>query len=259
MCVVLPTERENPLPTFRARDPQATLRTLQRRQAGEEPHLYSDEGLRPIYHPFWVDLPHTDIFRCMTPDILHQLLKGVFNDHLLPWITTITGEAALDARFQVMSNYQGLRHFKDGISCLSQWTGKEIKEVQRTFLVVIAGLVNDRIFAAAQGLMDFIYYAQYSSHTTESLAQMQLSLANFHANKDGFVNLGIRDHFNISKFHNILHYSNSIRALGSADGYNTERPERLHIDYAKKAYRAVSCVDYIAQMTEWLQRQEAIH
>ena len=46
--------------------------------------------------------------------------------------------------------------------------------------------------------------------------------------------------------------------LGSADGYNTEFSERLHINYAKEGYRASNKHDYIEQMTLWLQCQEAI-
>ncbi|KAI6027894.1 hypothetical protein PISMIDRAFT_18050 [Pisolithus microcarpus 441] len=51
----------------------------------------------------------------------------------------------------------------------------------------------------------------------------------------------------------------SIRALRSADGYNMEYPERLHIDYTKDAYRASNKHDYVEQMALWLQQQEAIH
>ena len=45
---------------------------------------------------------------------------------------------------------------------------------------------------------------------------------------------------------------------GSADGYNSESPERLHIDYAKAAYHASNKRDYMEQMAIWLQRQESI-
>ncbi len=72
------------------------------------------------------------------------------------------------------------------------------------------------------------------------------------------MDLNIREHFNIPKFHAIQHYVESIRRLGSADGYNTESPERLHIDFAKKAYRASNRRDYTEQMALWLQRQEAM-
>jgi hypothetical protein len=47
-----------------------------------------------------------------------------------------------------------------------------------------------------------------------------------------------------------------IRLLGSADGYNTEASERLHIDYTKDAYRATNRKDYLKQMTSWLRQQE---
>lgn len=46
--------------------------------------------------------------------------------------------------------------------------------------------------------------------------------------------------------------------VGASDGYNTESPERLHIDYAKDAYRASNKRDYTEQMARWLSRQEAV-
>ena len=55
-----------------------------------------------------------------------------------------------------------------------------------------------------------------------------------------------------------MHYVACIHALGSADGYNTESPEHLHIDFAKEAYCASNKHDYMEQMVVWLQRHEAI-
>lgn len=256
-CVVPPNERGD-YTTHRGRDPSSTKHTLSRHQNGEDPHLFEDEGLRHVYYPFWADLPHTNIFQCFSPDILHQLHKGVFKDHLVPWISAIISEAELDARFQSISKFNGLRHFKDGISSVSQWTGKELKEMQRVFLSVISGIVNERVFAAAKGLLDFIYLAQYQSHTERTLSQLEDALERFHFNKVAFIDAGVREHFNIPKIHSIMHYLDAIRLLGSADGFNTEAPERLHIDYAKKAYAGSSRVDYITQMTVWLRRQEAV-
>jgi hypothetical protein len=83
-------------------------------------------------------------------------------------------------------------------------------------------------------------------------------LDEFHEVKKIFVDLNIRADFNFPKMHSMIHYTETIRRLGSADGYNTEAPERLHIEYAKDAYRASNKRDYIAQMTMWLRRQENI-
>ena len=49
----------------------------------------------------------------------------------------------------------------------------------------------------------------------------------------------------------------AIISRGSADGYSTESPERLHIDFAKSAYWASNKKNYIKQMTKWLSHQEA--
>ena len=55
------------------------------------------------------------------------------------------------------------------------------------------------------------------------------------------------------------HYVAAIISRGSADGFSTESPERLHIYFAKNAYRATNKKNYIKQMTKWLTRQEACY
>ena len=82
------------------RDPQETLRTLAEKSHGENPKKFVSQNLRPI-DPFWRDLPHCDIFSSMTPDLLHQLHKGVFKDHIVSWSTqAINGDSAeIDRRF----------------------------------------------------------------------------------------------------------------------------------------------------------------
>jgi len=107
-------------------------------------------------------------------------------------------------------------------------------------------------------LLDFLFVAQYGSHTTASIECLQDSLAAFHNSKAVFVDLGVRENFNLPKLHSLIHYMSSIRLFGTTDNYNTEQSERLHINLTKDAYCATNCKDEYPQMTAWLERQEKI-
>ncbi|EIW86269.1 hypothetical protein CONPUDRAFT_86280 [Coniophora puteana RWD-64-598 SS2] len=234
-----------------------TLRTLNLQNEGEYPDEFVADGLKEVFAPFWADLPHTDIFRYISSDILHQLHQGIFKDHLLKWCQTLVNPGAnLDDRFRAMPPYPGLRHFTDGISKIKQWTGGEHKEVQRVLVAALAGAVNADVLTSACALIDFIFLAQYHSQTTETLTRMEEALKTFHDTKGTFSTQ--RDHFNLAKLHALLHYIDCVLFLGSLDGLNTENTERLHINFAKRAYRASNRKDFITQMAMWLQRHKAV-
>ncbi|EIW85320.1 hypothetical protein CONPUDRAFT_47764, partial [Coniophora puteana RWD-64-598 SS2] len=223
--------------------------------------IEDDHGLRWICNPFWEMLPHSDIFKYLTPNILHQLHKGMFKDHFMTWFlhNNLLGKDGLDAWYQSMTLFNDLRHFKKGISVVSQWTGTEHKEMECTFVGALSGLgLDSDVLAAARALLNFITLAQYESYTDKPLAAMTKSLHEFHRRKDVFSHLDVQHTFNIPKLHAMLHYIESIELFGSADGFNTESPEHLHIDFAKCAYRASNKQDYLIQMTTWLHQQEAL-
>ncbi|KIL56918.1 hypothetical protein M378DRAFT_16626 [Amanita muscaria Koide BX008] len=98
-CLVEPRKRGSPTLSI-LRDHDATVETLTQQAEGLQPEKYIKEGLRPV-NPFWKDLPHVDIFLCFTPDIHHQLHKGVFKDHLVSWSMQALngGPGELDRRF----------------------------------------------------------------------------------------------------------------------------------------------------------------
>jgi hypothetical protein len=144
-CVVAPNDRGSPVESL-FREVGATLEALDQHHHGYSPELFEKNGLRAVYEPFWQNLPYCNIFSCFTPNLLHQLHKGIFKDHLVAWCTSLIGKSELDARFKAMSSgFPGLQHFKNGISSVTQWTGTEHKEMEKVFIGIMSGAVNSEI------------------------------------------------------------------------------------------------------------------
>ncbi|KAG6825399.1 hypothetical protein H0H92_003822, partial [Tricholoma furcatifolium] len=220
-------------------------------------------GIKPVVDPYWKSLPYTNIYRSITPDILHQLYQGVMK-HLIYWVLEAYGPAEIDARCRRMPPNHNIRVFMKGISTLSHVTGQEHDMMCRILLGLIIdaplpnGLSSARLLAAVRAMLDFLYLAQYPAHTDKTLGQLNDALEHFHDNKQIFIDLDIRDNFNIPKLHWMQHYSDAIKLYGTTDNVNTQYTERLHIDLAKEAYASTNHKDEFAQMTTWLQRKEKI-
>ena len=214
--------------------------------------VLKDHGLNLIPDAFWIGLPHCNIHDAITPDILHQLYQGLVR-HLCSWLQTLIGDAELDARFKRMPRVHGVRLFSKGISCLTQVSGPEHREICKQLLGCIVGAPGAPagVIRATCSLLDFLEIAQYRSHTEATLGYLVDALDRFHSDKDVFINLGARspEGFNFEKLHSLEHYADSIRRFGTTDNYNTEASERLHIDYTKDAYRASNKKEFLEQMT----------
>ncbi|KAH9049439.1 hypothetical protein EDB84DRAFT_1666988 [Lactarius hengduanensis] len=222
-----------------------------------------EAGLKPVFRPFWNAFPLVDIFLSITPDVLHQLLQGVVK-HVKAWLIAIFGTAEIDARCRSLPPNHHITLFAKGITTLSRISGKEHKSICRFLLGLIidlaipGGQLPSRVIRAVRALLDFVYLAQYPSHTRQTLQRLEECLARFHENKDVFIDLGVRRHMLIPKIHSLLHYRSSITLFGTTDNYNTEQSERLHIDFTKDAYRATNRKDEYTQMTAWLERREKV-
>ncbi|KAF8952951.1 hypothetical protein BDZ97DRAFT_1992200 [Flammula alnicola] len=222
-----------------------------------------EAGIKPIQQPFWKNLPFVNIYRSITPDILHQLYQGMIK-HLISWIRSACGDTEIDARCRRLPPNHNIRLFLKGISHLSRITGTEHDQICRFLLGIIIdihlphGFSNVRLLRAVRGMLDFLYLAKYPVHTTETLDELEKSLEMFNTNRQIFVDLGIHVDFNFPKGHFTGHYRYLIELYGTADNFNTEYTERLHINLAKDAYRSTNSKDEYPQMTAWLDRREQV-
>ncbi|KAF8197077.1 hypothetical protein BJ912DRAFT_846563, partial [Pholiota molesta] len=157
-----------------------------------------------------------------------------------------------------------IHNFSKGITSLSRVSGTEHRQMSSFLLGLVIdaplpdGISNASLVLATRAILDFLFLAQYPVHTDTTLTALDKSLTSFHAHKHVFKQLGIREDFNLPKLHSLVHYVSAIKLFGTADNFNTEATERLHIDYAKDAYRATNRKNEFAQMTKWLERREKI-
>ena len=96
-------------------------------------------NIKPIYHPFWVDLPYANIYQSITSDLLHQLYQGIVK-HLVSWLVHAYRAQEIEEHCRQMPHNHNVRHFSKGISTLTQVTGHEHHDMCRILLGLIINL-----------------------------------------------------------------------------------------------------------------------
>ncbi|KAG1831329.1 hypothetical protein EV424DRAFT_1470100 [Suillus variegatus] len=182
-CDIPPDKLGSNATPFKMRNLDAVLDALAAIDHGdiEFVHACREAGIKPIIHPFWEPLPYTNIFQAITPD---GLIK-----HLLGWLAEAFGAAEIDARCQRLPPNHHIQH----------------SQICRFLLGIIVDIWLPNQLAPSR-LLDFLYLAQYPCHSSETLTLLVEALDLFHDNKQIFVDLGIRNNFNLPKLHAARHY-----------------------------------------------------
>ncbi|KAJ3995443.1 hypothetical protein F5050DRAFT_1808660 [Lentinula boryana] len=87
--------------------------------------LWDDYGIVADLRPFTASFPQADIHELISPDLLHQLIKGTFKDHLVEWVFEYLDltypkkeseerKADIDRCIATTTPYPGLQNFHEG-------------------------------------------------------------------------------------------------------------------------------------------------
>jgi hypothetical protein len=227
-------------------------------------------GLNGVDKPFWLDHPRYQPELCIAPDILHGLHR-FWRDHVLKWARFLIGDKELDRHLQSIQPIVGARYFKNGISHMTQWTGREDRELQRVLLAAVAGAKNmsSKVMRCLRAFHDFLYLAQYRSHNDITLSYMAKALRVVHATKAIFIITGARKgkkknstihHFNIPKLSALHQYGIHIPEMGTSPQFSTEITENCHQLLAKEPFKMTNKrEDYEVQMCRSLDRVDRIN
>jgi hypothetical protein len=94
---------------------ELTKEALKAHKAREPPEYFALDGIQACYKPFWEDMLHCNIFKCITLDIMHEIHKGLFFDHLFQWCKELMGKEEMDYCFMAVPPSKQLHLFNQGM------------------------------------------------------------------------------------------------------------------------------------------------
>ncbi|KAI0669674.1 hypothetical protein C8Q78DRAFT_1070741 [Trametes maxima] len=238
-------------------------------QTFEPAALWHDYGVVADVTPFTHEFPRADINELLSGDLLHQIIKGSFKDHLVTWVGDYLlqthGDARgkelldeIDRRIAATPPFPGLRHFKQGRD-FKQWTGDDSKALMKVYLPAISGIVPSEIVHALSDFLEFCYLARRSHLTDSTLAQMDAARRRFNQHRQIFKTTGVRpDGFSLPRQHSIEHYLQHIRNFGAPNGLCSSMTEAKHIKAVKEPWRRSNQYEALGQMLLTNQRLEKL-
>ncbi|KAK7684404.1 hypothetical protein QCA50_012351 [Cerrena zonata] len=231
--------------------------------------LWDDYGVVGDLVPFTNDFPRADIHELLSGDILHQVIKGTFKDHLVTWVCDYLvaehGETRgneildeIDRRIAAVLSFSGLRHFHQGRD-FKQWTGDDSKALMKVYIPAIVGLVPDDMVHTLSSFMECCYIIRRSILSDQSLAQLEASLGNFHRLRKVFEETGVRpDGMSLPRQHSLDHYPRHIREFGAPNGLCSSITESKHIKAVKEPWRRSNRFEALGQMLLTNQRLDKL-
>ncbi|KII88928.1 hypothetical protein PLICRDRAFT_698078 [Plicaturopsis crispa FD-325 SS-3] len=221
--------------------------------------LWFEYGVRTDVVPFTHNFPRADIHELLSPDLLHQVIKGTFKDHIVTWVNEylhqVHSEARaneiiddIDRRISAVPPFPGLRRFPEGRD-FSQWTGDDSKALMKVYLAAIAGHVPSDMVKCLSAFLDFCYIARRNAIDTTALAEMEDALSRFHRYREVFIRVGVRPQgISLPRQHSLKHYIRSIQLFRSPNGLCSSITESKHIKAVKKPWRRSSQFKAMHQM-----------
>ncbi|KAI0739826.1 hypothetical protein C8Q80DRAFT_1222090 [Daedaleopsis nitida] len=225
------------------------------------------QGWCPKY-PFTAYFPCTDIHKLLAPDLLHQIIKGTFKDHLVTWVEeylvlthgkTHAAEimADINRRITAAPPFPTLRRFPEGRG-FKQWTGDASKALMKVYLPAIAGHLPPQMVRAISAFFDFCYLVRRDTIDEETVTQIDDALTRFHGKHQIFVTAGVHETISLPRQHAMKHYIRNIRLFGSPNGLCSSMMEAKHIVAVERSYRRSSKNNVLGQILKTNKRLDKL-
>ncbi|KAI9436964.1 hypothetical protein H4582DRAFT_2111974 [Lactarius indigo] len=231
--------------------------------------LWAAYGMHSDIVPFTFGFPRADIYEMISPDLLHQVIKGTFKDHLVVWVCDYLmmqhGESQandilddIDRRISVVPPFPGLRRFPHGRR-FKQWTGDDSKALIKVYVPAIVGYVPDEIILCLRAFIDACYIARRQNINSVALDALDRALDDFKQLREVFRTSGVRPKgFALPRQHLLFHYRCMIEDFGAPGGLCSSITESRHITAVKKPWRRSNRYQALGQMLLTIQRLDKL-
>ncbi|KAJ7233657.1 hypothetical protein C8J57DRAFT_1249760 [Mycena rebaudengoi] len=228
--------------------------------------LWDEYGTDEDIIPFTRDFPCADIHEMLSSDLLHQVIKGTFKDHLVTWVgeylylehSKAEADAIMDEidrRIATTPAFPSLRRFKQGRR-FKQWTGDDSKALMKVYLPAIKDLVPPKIVQTLSAFLDFCYLVRRADFDEATLDAVDDAVKRFREHREIFRDVGVHPNgFSLPCQHSIIHYRRNIDAPG---GVCSPITESRHITAVKKPWRRSSRYEALSQMLQTNQRLDKL-
>ncbi|KAI9439187.1 hypothetical protein H4582DRAFT_2111330 [Lactarius indigo] len=221
--------------------------------------LWSQYGIVGYVMPFTSEFPRADIHELVAPDILHQVIKGTFKDHLVTWVEEYLelshGKTYvkmilddIDRRIALAPPFPGLCCFPQGRG-FKQWTGDDSKALMKVYLPALEGHMLADVIRAFRAFLDFCYLVRRDMFNDDTLGLVQNALDRFQHFRLIFQAVGVRPNgFSLPRQHSLCHYRHLIRLFGAPNGLCSSITESKHIKAVKEPWRRSNRCNALGQM-----------
>ncbi|KAL0566427.1 hypothetical protein V5O48_015586 [Marasmius crinis-equi] len=248
------------------------------KQFGGEPDvLWDNFGIDDNIVPFTHYFPRADIHEMLTPDLLHQVVKGCFKDMLVEWVWKYIELKYRDEALAVMDDTDKQKFFPSGAECNSadllvgchrisvvppfpglrcfphgrrfkQWTGDNSKALMKVFLVAVEPYIPEKMSQCLAAFLDFCYLVRRNNFPACTITEIQEAVKRFHTSRQVFVETDVRMDFSIPRMHSMIHYAPLILDYGAPNGVCSSITESQHITAVKKPWRRSNHYNALSQI-----------